>query len=454
METPRTRYTRVDGLSIAYQVFGEGPADLVFVDEWATPLEDRWEVPAIAGRLERLASVARVISFDKRGIGLSDSAPPGDEADPDLWVRDLLGVIDAVGADRPTILGAHEGGPIAMMFAAEHPDRTGSLILVNTGARLAATPDYPEGLRLAPAPPDLTAIEDLWMSDDGGHIHIGATRHDPWWKNWYGRSRRRQASPSSGLALIEMLLDIDVRHIVKKIETPTLIIHRRGDVWWTIDGARWLDRNIDDSRLVELPGEDNYWWSGDADEVVDEVGTFLSGERPSLHNQRELVTLAFTDIVDSTTRASDLGDADWRRVLESHDALVTEIVSRHGGSVVKNLGDGFLLRFAAPASALLASSELHQAVSGLGLELRIAVHTGEVERRGDDLSGVAVHLAARLMGVAEPKETLVTGVIRGLVAGSGFSFDQRESRSFKGIRGYWSVHAYRDAESGDDDYEA
>lgn len=441
MSAPSIRYLEVDGLQLAYQVVGEGPLDLIMVDEWATPLEARWDVPVIAGRLERLASFARVISFDKRGVGLSDSGPAEEAATPEIWVRDVVAVADATGAERPVLFGTHEGGPIALMYAASVPHRTQALVLVNTGPRLTSTHDWPHGIAGSEWRPDIAGITELWSAGTGGEHHIASTAYDPWWREWYARSRRQQASPQVGLRLMRMLGGLDVRHIASTVHCPTLLIHRRDNAWWPIGGARWLADQIPGAQLVELDGADNYWWSGDADAVVDSMERFLLGAPASPPSQRELATIMFTDIVESTATASRLGDRDWRSVLDRHDNVTLAEIARHGGTPLKQLGDGFLAQFGGPARAIQAAESLHHNVKGTGIELRIAVHTGEAERRGDDLSGVAVHLAARILDVAGPGETLVSSVVKGLVAGSGISFTSRGSHEFRGIPDAWELFA-------------
>lgn len=433
------RYATIDGLKIAYQIAGDGPIDLVMVDEWATPLEERWNVPAIGGRLRRLLSFARVISFDKRGIGLSDAGAPADLAVPELWVRDLAAVIDDAEAQKPVIFGAHEGGPISLMYAASHPQRTEALILANTGPRLVRDVDYPFGPEPEFWNPDIAGIVELWQSGGGGVDHISATEHDPWWRDWYARSRRQQATPAAGLALMRMIGRVDVRHIVPSIGAPALVVHRRDNQWWSIGGARWLAEQLPAATLVELEGRDNYWWSGDADRIVDEIEQFLLGERTSAGSHRELVTMMFTDVVSSTERADRLGDAEWRSLLENHDDATVAAVERHGGAVVKNLGDGFLLTFPGPAAAITAARQIHDAVDRAGLDLRISIHTGEVERRGQDLNGIAVHLASRMLDAADEGQTVVSSVIPGLVAGSGISFESAGRHAFKGIVEQWDV---------------
>lgn len=440
--THPVRYTQVDGLNIAYQVVGDGPIDLVMVDEWSTPLEGRWDVPAIAGRLNRLSSFARVISFDKRGIGLSESGP--DIATPEVWVRDLVAVVDAAGAERPVIFAAHEGGPIALMYAASLPRRTEALILVNTGPRLTAAEGYPWGFRAEDWRPDIDGVRDLWVSGAGGQAHILATAHDPWWHDWYARTRRQQATPAAGLALLQMIGSVDVRRIASSVGAPTLVLHREGNGWWPLEGAQWLAGQIPGAQFVSLPGADNYWWAGDADRVVDEVEQFLLGERTTQSSARELATIVFTDLVDSTERATRAGDAEWRATLDTHDALVIAETERQGGSALKNLGDGFMLRFDGPAAAIRAGRAIRGALAREGLEVRIAIHTGEAERRGDDLNGVAVNLTARMLDIAQGGDVVVSGVVRGLVAGSDSHFHARGSHEFRGIPGTWSVYAVAD----------
>jgi class 3 adenylate cyclase len=314
-------------------------------------------------------------------------------------------------------------------------------VLVNTGPRLTATDDFPFGVPATDWRPDLDGIVELWGNGGGGEQHITATATDPWWRMWYARSRRQQVSPHDGLALMRMIGGLDVRHIVAAVQAPTLILHRTGNAWWPVEGARWLVDRIDDSRLVELDGADNYWWAGDADRIVDEVEHFLLGSHTSRPSHRELVTIMFTDIVDSTATASRLGDAGWRAVLDGHDSITISEAERHGGIPVKHLGDGYLIQFDGPAAAIRAAIDIRDTTRRHELDLRIAIHTGEVERRGDDISGVAVHLASRMLDTVEPGEIVVSGVVRGLVAGSGIAFEPRGTQDFKGLPDRWDLHA-------------
>ena len=436
---PDVAYATCDGLKLAYQVVGDGPVDLLLLGEWATPLEHRWDVPKIAGPLRRLASFSRVITFDKRGIGLSDRSPLTDLATPEMWVRDTQAVLDEIGVDRVVVVGAHEGGPVGILFAASVPKRVEGLVLVNTGARLTAAPDYPHGFAPEEWTPDLQGMVEVWSSADGGDVHISATRDDPWWREWYARSRRQQASPSAGLALMRMLGELDVRHVLASIRTPTIVIHRRDNAWWSVEHARYLAERIGGATLIELPGSDNYWWSGDADAVVDEIERLVRGERTSRASDRELATLLFTDIVDSTQLASTVGDHRWHTILDEHDSVTAAEIGRHGGTVVKRLGDGLLATFDGPARALRAAVEMREAIRRVGVELRFAVHTGEIERRVDDITGIAVHLTARLLQLAQPGQVVVTGVVKGLVAGSGLEFHSLGTHKLRGIPDSWEV---------------
>lgn len=444
MTRPPIEYVEVDGLQLAYQVSGSGPIDLMMVDEYATPLESRWDVPAIANRLDRLGSFARVISFDKRGIGLSDHGPTGENATPELWVRDVVAVADAAGADRPVLFGTHEGGSIALLYAASLPQRTRALVLVNTGPRLTAIEGWPHGVSADDWTPDLVGVTALWRDGTGGEQQIGATAYDPWWRDWYGRTRRLQATPRVGLMLLRMLGDIDVRHIAPSVQVPTQIIHRRDNAFWPVEGARWLADTIPNAEFVELDGFDNYWWAADADPVIDHMERFLLGADAAPTTQRELITIMFTDIVDSTATAARLGDSRWRSVLDRHDDATSNEIRRHGGNPLKNLGDGYLAQFDGPAAAIRAAADLHDTLGRGGIGLRIAIHTGEVERRGDDISGVAVHLASRMLDAAEMGETIVSSVVKGLVAGSPIVFEPRGGHEFKGIPDRWDLFAVVD----------
>lgn len=441
MRTPPIDYVEVDGLQLAYQVVGDGPIDLIMIDEWVTPLEARWDVPAIANRLDRLASFARVISFDKRGIGLSDHAPIGENATPELWVRDVVAVAGATGAERPVLFGTHEGGSIALLYAASMPQRTRALSLVNTGPRLTPATDWPHGRIPDEWDADLEAIAAMWRDGSGGEAQIAATAYDPWWRDWYARSRRLQASPRIGLWLVRMLADLDVRHIAPSVQVPTQVIHRSDNRWWPVEGARWLADQIPNAEFVELAGTDNYWWAGDADPIIDHLERFLLGTDAAPTGHRELITMMFTDIVDSTATATRLGDTRWRTMLDRHDSVALNEIRRHGGLPLKNLGDGYLVQFDGPAAAIRAANDLHDTLGRGDLRIRIAIHTGEVERRGDDISGVAVHLASRMLEATDVGETLVSSVVRGLVAGSPIAFEPRGPHEFKGIPEHWDMFA-------------
>lgn len=436
------RYASSDDLKLAYQVVGDGPLDLVLVTEWATPLEDRWEVPAIAGRLRRFTSFARVISFDKRGIGLSDRAPLDQVSTPELWVRDLVAVLDAAGSQRTVVFGAHEGGQIAALFAASLPQRTEALVLVNTGARLTQAAGYPIGHAPSAWRPTLEGMVRVWEDGSEGQDHISATRTDPWWRDWYARSRRQQASPTAGWALMSMFGGLDVRHVLGSIRAPTLVVHRADNRWWEVAHGRYLAEHIPGARYVELPGAENYWWAGDADAVVDVVEHFVLGERRSQPSERVLATLLFTDIVGSTERLATLGDRRFRELLDIHDEVTDREVTRLGGRVIKRLGDGLIAGFDGPARALHGAVTIRQALADVGLELQLrsCVHTGEVEPRGDDVGGIAVHIAARMLEVTPPGRIWVSGVVRGLVAGSSFRFEPRGSFELRGVPDRWDLH--------------
>ena len=440
-------YACSDGLNLAYQVVGDGPVDLVLVTEWATPLEARWDVPAIAGRLNRLASFARLISFDKRGIGLSDRVGVDGISTPELWVRDLVAVLDAAGSQRPVVFGAHEGGQIAALFAASVPDRTEALVLVNTGARLTRTEGYDIGFLPEEWHPDLEGILRIWEEGGDGEVHIAATATDPYWRTWYARSRRQQVSPAAGVALMEMFGQLDVRHALGSIVAPTLVVHRVDNRWWDIAHARYLAAHIPEARLVELPGADNYWWAGDADAIVDEVELFLLGERRSRPSRRVLATLLFTDIVGSTAHLSRIGDERWAGLLDAHNALTRREVERFGGRVVKDLGDGVLATLDGPARAIEAALAIREAVAELGLAIRAGVHTGEVEPRGEDLGGIGVHIAARVVQEAAPGEIVVTSVVKGLVAGSPIRFESKGYFELRDIPERWELFAVVDPTS-------
>jgi pimeloyl-ACP methyl ester carboxylesterase len=426
------RYTDSSGYRIAYQVVGDGPRDLVLVHGWVTNLELLWEYPPAARAMERLASFARVIHFDKRGTGLSDPVPLDHLPTLEQRMDDVRAVMDATGSRRAVLLGHSEGGPMCALFAATFPERTEQLIIYGSYAARIPSDDYP----WAPDPAVRARHYEALLAQWGGPFEIEmlapSRAHDPQLRRWWARYLRSAASPSAVVALTRMNTQADIRPILPSITVPTLIIHRTGDRDVAIGGARYLASHIPDARLLELPGEDHLMWS-EPDQIIDAVEEFVTGEVRPGPVDRVLTTVLFTDIVDSTGHAARLGDRAWRHLLDQHDALVRRLIVRCRGREVNSTGDGFLATFDGPARAVRCGLGITAAVRDLGLQVRCGLHTGEVTVRGDDIGGLAVHIGARVMAAAAPGEVLVTQTVRDLVAGSGLHFVARGQRYFQGV---------------------
>ena len=436
---PETGYTKSGSLNIAYQVVGDGPLDLVYVAGWISNVELAWEEPTYARFLRRLASFSRLITFDKRGTGLSDPVPLN--ALPTLEERmdDLRAVLEAVGSERAALFGHSEGGNMSVLFAAAHPERTVALVTFGIFAKRIWSPDYP----WAPTPEAREqAIEQL-ERDWGAHMDLAelAPSADGAFKRRLATYLRRSASPGAAVALLRMNTEIDTRAVLPTIRVPTLVIHRTGDLDANVEEGRWIASQIPGARFVELAGADHLPWVGDQDAVLDEVQEFLTGVRPSPEPGRVLATVLFTDIVGSTERASELGDRRWRELLEQHHAVVRRQLERYQGQEVDTAGDGFLATFDGPARAIRCARAIGGALRELGLDVRAGLHTGECELLGEKVAGVAVHTGARVAAHAQPGEVLVSQTVKDLVAGSGIEFEERGTHVLKGVPGEWRLYA-------------
>lgn len=437
---PDIEYVQTDdGLYIAYQVFGDGP-DVVLLDGWVIPLETRWELPAVAAAIKRLGSFARVISFDKRGIGLSDPAPFDVSTTLEAWTDDVATVLDAVGADRAALFGHHDGGWPAMLFAAAHPDRVTHLVLVNATARIARDEENPWGVPLALFGTWEDRLADYGRQAQGGTL-VGAMSDEL--SAWWTKSRRQQASPGTFGALMQMQLEVDLRAVLPTIHVPTLVVHRADNNFWRPGHGRYLAEHITGAKYVEVPGHEHHWQFGDSAAVLDEVEEFLTGVRPTQPIDRVLATVLFADVVASTERLSRVGDRAWRDVLDRHERAVRDEIRVHGGVEVFTKGDEFLVRFDGPARAVRCARAIRDRAQEAGIEVRTGIHTGEIELRGDDVAGIAVHIGARVMSVAEPGEILVSRTVTDLVAGSGLQFEDRGSHKLKGVDNEWQLFAVK-----------
>ncbi len=436
---PTTRYAKSGPYSIAYQVAGDGPLDLVVVPGFVSHVEHAWEDPDYERFLTRLTTFSRLILFDKRGTGLSDRVPVDELPTLEQRMDDVRAVLDATGSERAALFGVSEGGPMSILFATTYPERASALVLYGTYARRVRAADYP----WAPTPEEhrdfINSVERVW----GGPVQLESwapsLADDERFKRWWGQYLRLGASPGAARAVLEMTRDIDVRGILSAVRLPTLVLHRSGDRRVDVGGSRYLAHAIPHAKYVELPGDDHLVWVGDSDAVVEEVEDFLTGARHTAEPTRVLATVMFTDMVESTSRAAKLGDARWRALISDHDRLVRAEMARYRGREIDRRGDGFIATFDGPARAIQCALTIIQRAHELGIQIRAGLHTGEIDLIESGIAGIAVHVAARVESLAGPDEVLVSSTVRDLVAGSGLTFSDRGRHELKGVPGTWQV---------------
>jgi DNA-binding SARP family transcriptional activator/pimeloyl-ACP methyl ester carboxylesterase len=444
--TEEISYARSGDVSIAYQVVGDGPLDLVLVHGWICTFQPGWENPRIARFYRRLASLGRLILFDKRGTGLSDRVALDRLPDLETRMDDVRAVMDATGSERAVVLGVSEGGPMSVLFAATHPERTAALVLIGTFARMRWAPDYPIGITDDVLRERLAAAEsDEWPRSATlewlGRV-APRTAEDEEQVRWYVSYLQRGASPAATRALRLMNQDIDVRHVLPAVAVPTLALYRRDEYY--APARKYMGDAIPGARVVELLGDDHLPWEGDQDALLDEIERFLGEVRGEVEVDRVLATVLFTDVVGSTAKAAEVGDRAWRALLERHFAVIRAQLARFRGREVDTSGDGIFAVFDGPARAVRCGSAIVRAVRPLGLDVRVGVHTGEVELAGSAVQGLAVHIGARVAALAGPGEVLVSQTVKDLVAGSGLEFGDRGSHVLKGVPGEWRLLAARD----------
>ncbi len=429
---PAIRYAHSGDVHVAYQVVGDGPIDIVLVEGFVTNRHVLWEEPSYRRFIERLGSFARVLLFDKRGMGLSDRVQAGTLEER---MDDVRAVMDAVGSERAALFGESEGGPMSMLFAAAHPERTLALVLAGAEVKEDKTEDWPWGESTREEFEEwMATVAERWSESPASlKIFVPSRGDDPRLLEWFGRLKVQAASPAAAEVFMRMAHEIDVRSVVPTIRVPTLILHSVGDQVCHVENARYLARTIPGARYVELPGADHVMYAELADLALAEIREFLTGVREGPEPDRVLATVLFTDLVGSTERAAELGDRRWRELLEAHHAAVRRDLERFGGREIDTAGDGFLAGFDGPARAIRCARAVVDAVSALGLEVRAGVHTGECEVIGEKLAGVAVHVGARVAAVAGPGEVLVSSTVRDLIAGSGIELADRGLHTLKGV---------------------
>jgi class 3 adenylate cyclase len=436
------RFARSGEVNVAYRVVGDGPTDLVYAQGSYTHLDVYWELPAFRHYCERLAEFSRLILFDKRGYGMSDRVPGATTLEERM--DDIRAIMDAVGSERAAIIGESEGGPLALLFAAAHPERTSALILQGGEVRERTDEEWPWGeATVEEHEATMASLPQRWGGGTGIWTIAPSVAGQEWARAWRAKVQLNAATPSAAEAFMRMAFDIDVREVVPTVNVPTLVIHATDDQVCHVENGRFVARGVPGARLVELPTSDHVPWF-DPEPTIAEIREFLTGTREAASPNRVLVTILFTDLVTSTETAASLGDRRWRDLLEQHHAAVRRELARFDGREVDTAGDGFFATFDGPARAIRCAQAITAAVGGLGLDVRAGLHTGEVEVIGDKVAGIAVNVGARVAGEAAPGEILVSSTVRDLVAGSGLRFVDRGRATLKGFDGAWQLFAVVD----------
>ncbi|MDQ1381014.1 MAG: hypothetical protein QOJ71_1733 [Actinomycetota bacterium] len=446
--TADVRYAQASGAHIAYEERGFGPRDVLVVMDGFIPVDTMEDEPRLARCMSRLNSLGRLIRFDRRGIGLSDPVSPSSPPTLEQWVDDAIAVLDAVGSERAVVLASAEASPVGLLIAATRPERVESLVVVNAYARALRDVDYPIGLLASVVDEALETSTALIKPEpdlDWVYTAAPSAAHDPQFRQWWEETGRRGASPATARALLRVALESDVRATLPLIQVPTLVAHLRDESVIRVAVGRYVADHIPGATWAEIAGADDYWWASDsAPLVLDEIEEFVTGARSHALTNRFLSTILFTDIVASTEHLATSGDKRWREMLDRFDVTVRRQLRRFGGVEVNTTGDGFVATFDGPARAVACAGAIRDGSRQLGLEVRTGVHTGEVERRGNDIAGMGVHIAARIAALAEPSTVWVSRTVTDLAVGSGIHFDARGERELKGVPGRWPLYAVAD----------
>jgi class 3 adenylate cyclase len=437
---PEINYARsADGVHVAYQVLGDGPPDVVYANSFMSHIEVSWDYPPAVRFYERIAAFSRLVLFDRRGTGLSD--PIVEHFTMEDRTDDIRAVLDAVDIDRAVLLGSSEGAMACVYFAALHPARVSALILFSPFIAGLTDDEYSWAWTQESVDVLFGGLENAWATGAGVELTNPSLVDDADARAWYARYFRLSASPSLVRTLMRHNLEVDIRDVLPAIGVPTLVLHRTDETWLDVGYGRYAASKIPGARLVELAGTDHYIWEQNSDVVAEEIEEFLTGVRRSRGPERSLKTVVFTDIVGSTERAREVGDERWRKLLDRHEAALQRQIARFEGQLVKTTGDGALALFDGPARAIRCGLAVREAMRGLGLEVRAGVHTGEVELRGDDVGGIAVHIAARVAASAGAGEVLVSRTVADLIAGSDVQLTDRGEYELKGIAERWRLFA-------------
>jgi DNA-binding SARP family transcriptional activator/class 3 adenylate cyclase len=439
---PDTRYAKSGDVDIAFHESGADSPDILMFSTAVLPIDSMDEEPSLARFNDRLASFSRLIRFDVRGVGMSDAFAPSSPPTLEQWIQDAVAVMDAAGSERAAVFGPRDASLQAILLATTYPDRVSSLIIVNGTARLARADDYPIGVPQRV----LDRFLELNMETDAVErgfdllaVAAPSVADDDAFRAWWNRAGNRGASPARARAMQAVYQQADLRPVLPLVRVPTLILHRRDNAMFRADHGRYLAAHIPEAKYVELPGADDLYWVGDADGMLDEIEEFLTGVRPGPRPDRILATVLFTDIVGSTRRVAEMGERRWRDLLDRHDLAVRRQLERFRGQEIKMTGDGVLATFDGPARAVRCGCAIRDAAAQLGLEIRAGVHTGEVEVRGDDIGGMAVHIAARVESLAEPREVLVSRTVVDLIVGSGIETIDRGEQVLDSVPGTWRL---------------
>jgi len=442
---PKTRYARNGEVHLAYQVLGEGALDIVEIESWVHHVEAMWSVPELARQRRRLAAIGRLIMLDRRGTGLSDPVALDRLPDLDTQAQDVIAVMDAAGCEQAAIIGLQDGGALALYIAAAYPERCGALVLWNTTARMIQDVDYPWG---APEHVLLDLVERQaadWAEGNPGHLRalVPSRADDTRFIEEFIQLQRSAISPGAVAHYFRQTVSGDVRALLPRVAAPTLVLQRAQGTLVTTAMGRYVAENIPGARYVEIDGIDHLWFTQHADDVVDEIEEFLTGARTAADPDRRLATVLFTDIVGSTAQAAELGDTRWRALLDRHDQIVRAEIARFGGEEIDSAGDGFLSTFDGPARAIRCAAAMSDTLSEIGLAIRAGVHTGEVEVRGRNIGGLAVHIGARVAAKGNGGEIVVSSTVKELMAGSELTFLDRGEHELKGVPGTWRLYVVK-----------